>query len=181
MTRFKHLEDGIVELCNAADGSIVHFTGNREQALADEKLQLFGMEHPIVSQMIQNATSIPDSMRALICEAADKEHEGLLSIWKVNVQTSNGKNSYHIIKIGVSPIGERATILEHLTEFTVCSPHHQLLPNNVKNYLIPARNILLREMEYEGVIPDGASYSVTPLAMILLKNDGFEYCGMKNT
>lgn len=179
--RFKQLEDGIVELCNAADGSIVHFTGNREQALADEKLQLFGMEHPIVSQMIQNATSIPDSMRALICEAADKEHEGLLSIWKVNVQTSNGKNSYHIIKIGVSPIGERATILEHLTEFTVCSPHHQLLPNNVKNYLIPARNILLREMEYEGVIPDGASYSVTPLAMILLKNDGFEYCGMKNT
>ena len=60
------------------------------------------------------------------------------------------------------------TISLHRSNSQGATDKAPLLPDNVINYLIPARNILLREMEYEGVIPEGASYSVTPLAILLL-------------
>ena len=160
--RFHVAEDDLVEL-HGKNGEILKFTRNRDIAMADEHLQLFGMEHPVITQMMQDAISISARDRALICKADSPSHSGMLVIWKVNVQSSLGKNTYHVIRIGTSPSGDRVPFIEHQTDF---------LPGVAvqvpKQDLESVRNVLLREIEYEGIIPEGASYSVTPLAMLVL-------------
>ncbi len=160
---FSQNADGLVELTDKA-GNTTTFTESREQAVNSEQLQLFGLEHPVIVQMMLDAQNIPETTRALICKAADSHSSGMLVTWKVNVQTVGGKNSYHIIRIGISSTGERATQLERMTAFV---PSHSG-PPHVHAFIEPARNILQRQMEYEGVIPEGASYSIQPLAVVLL-------------
>ncbi len=160
-----HLDDnGLVELSVQGQPALL-FTRERDVAVAHEHLQLFGMEHPAIVKMMQDAVCLPDSMRALICEAPDEQHKGLLTIWKVNVQTPSGRNSYHILRIGVNTSGERSVSLEHLKNIQPVSQNHSLEHHHYLIYLEPAKNILMREIEYENVIPEGASYSIQPLAV----------------
>lgn len=72
-----------------------------------------------------------------------------------------------ITRVGISANSERATRLERIKEFLPLKSVERLPDCNC--FLEPARAILQRQMEYEGVIPEGASYSVTPLAVILLQ------------
>ena len=125
------------------------------------------MEHPLVVTMLNDAKSLPSSTRALICQAANGLSQGMLVILKVNVQSKGGKNTCKIIRIGVSQNGERLTKLERFREFSPIKVDACSL--DVATLIEPARNILQRQMEYEGVIPEGASYSVTPLAVLLFQ------------
>lgn len=155
--QYRENEDGISELKDK-NGEITRFTKNRDLALASEPLQLFGMEHPLIMQMLRDATSLPNASRALVCKSSQP---GLLVVWKINVQAANGKNSFHILRIGTAPSGERSTSLEGKI-----IPEPLTAAENVSaiDLITAARNILMREMEYEGVIPEGASYSIQPLA-----------------
>lgn len=156
-------EDGISELTNRKTGEKFLFTKNRDQAMESESLQLFGLEHPLVIQLLRDATSIPIPARALNCKT---EHEGFLVVWKVHVQAPNGKNSFHIIRIGLSSSGERRTALEGKLHWGTTESYPSIL--SIQTLATAARNTLMREMEYEGVIPDGASYSTEPIAVYYL-------------
>ena len=156
--QYREAEDGISELKDK-NGETLRFTKNRDQALASEPLQLFGLEHPLIMQMLRDATSIPITARALICKAP---HAGLLVVWKVNVQAANGKNSFHVLRIGTGLAGERSTVLEGPFTPEPLSPTDETA--SIPNLVSAARDILMREMEFDGVIPEGASYSIQPLA-----------------
>ena len=163
--QFKQLSDGLVELTDKS-GNVMLFTDNRELALGDEHLQLFGMEHPLIVKMLQDAKALPASERALLCKATNGQEAGMLVAWKINVQAPGGKNTYRMTRVGISANGERATKLERIKEFSPLKSIERLPDCNC--FLEPARAILQRQMEYDGVIPEGASYSITPLAVILL-------------
>jgi len=156
---YQETEQEISEI-KVKDGEIIRFTKDRDLALASESLQLFGLEHPLIMQMLHDAACIPKTGRALICKAPCP---GLLVIWKVNVQASNGKNSFHILRIGNALSGERDTRLEE--KFTIEPLLNADKKMSVSSDLAAAaRNTLMREMEFDGVIPEGASYSIQPLA-----------------
>lgn len=164
--RCRAVGDGLCELQDKS-GKTLRFTGNREQALASEPLQLFGMEHPVIQQMLHQAAALPDSARALICKTSDRPLSGLLVIWKVNVRIA-GKNSFRMVRIGMSESGERAPRLEGELRFLPAAD----FPDSdfpADSLLQPARDLLMRELEYEGLIPEGASYSIEPLAVFRLK------------
>ena len=109
--QFKNTGNGMYELVRQ-NGDILQFTREREKALSSENLQLFGLEHPVVVQMLKDAETIPPFSRALICSAPDPAKQGFLVVWKVDVQSATGKNDIYIIRIGMSPAGERLTALE---------------------------------------------------------------------
>lgn len=161
--RFKQLPDGLAELTDKPGTTTVTFTEKREQAVNSEHLQLFGMEHPIIVQMLKDAQSLPTSKRALFCQSENVQQNGMLVIWKINVQMTGGKSIHKITRIGVSQTGERMTKLERQKEFIPVKGTDN--PPNLTMYMEPARNILQRQIEYESLIPEGASYSITPLAV----------------
>ena len=109
--QFKNAGDGMYELTRS-NGDILPFTKDRDRALASEHLQLFGLEHPVIVQMLNDAANIPASSRALICAAPDSAKHGFLVVWKVDVQSASGKNEIYLIRIGMSTAGERLTALE---------------------------------------------------------------------
>ena len=151
-----------------SNGDILPFTKDRDRALTSEHLQLFGLEHPVIVQMLNDAANIPASSRALICAAPDSAKHGFLVVWKVDVQSSTGKNEIYLIRIGMSAAGERMTALEGNIAFNPAAAAVSGI-SSPASMVITARNILMREMEYEGVIPEGSSYSIQPLAIYMLQ------------
>ena len=159
--RYHPTGDDVIELIGL-NGEILPFTKDRDKAIASDSLQLFGIEHPVITQMMRDATDLPPEKRALVCKGADSGPHGVLIYWKIHVLTSQGKSSFHIIKIGISPAGEREPALERCSVFYPDQRHTTMDWSACQKN---ARDILMREMEYEGVIPEGASYSLHPLAI----------------
>ena len=159
--RYRPDSDDAIELIGP-NGDVLKFTKDRDKAIASETLQLFGIEHPLIAQMMHDATALPVEKRALICKGADSARRGFLVYWKIHVLTAQGKSSFHIIKIGIAPSGEREPALERGQAFY---PAQINVPVDWNACQKSARDILMREMEYEGVIPEGASYSLQPLAI----------------
>ena len=151
-----------------SNGDVLPFTKDRDRALTSEHLQLFGLEHPVIVQMLNDAANIPASSRALICAAPDSAKHGFLVVWKVDVQSSTGKNEIYLIRIGMSAAGERLTALEGKISLNP-APGAAACFSCPASMVVTARNILMREMEYEGVIPEGSSYSIQPLAIYMLQ------------
>ena len=162
--QYQVYENGLSEIKEEKDGTITLFTKERQKALDDESLQLFGLEHPIVEQMLHDAKSIPISERALICKSDQK---GIIVAWKV-VISSNDKNSTYIVKIGISESGEKDI---SLTKKMSLSP----IKTNVKTHEIPpslvvsARNALMHELDEKQLLSDGVSYYVEPIALFVLQ------------
>ena len=152
-----------------SNGDILPFTKDRDRALTSEHLQLFGLEHPVIVQMLNDAANIPASSRALICAAPDSAKHGFLVVWKVDVQSATGKNEIYLIRIGMSVAGERLTALEGKISLNPASASAAGFSCPPASMVVTARNILMREMEYEGVIPEGSSYSIQPLAIYMLQ------------
>ena len=84
------------------------------------------------------------------------------------MQSATGKNEIYLIRIGMSAAGERMTALEGKISFTPAAAAGPGISSPASK-VITARNILMREMEYEGVIPEGSSYSIQPLAIYMLQ------------
>lgn len=164
--QFRQLPEGLTEMIDKT-GDTFTFTENREQALGNETLQLFGMEHPLVVKLLKDAKSLPSSKRALLCQATYDQPKGMLATWKINVLAAGGKNTSRIIHIGIAENGERLTKLERLREFSPTRRYTEDI--DVTTLIEPAKNLLQRQLDYEGIISDGASYSLTPLAVVVLQ------------
>ena len=162
--QYQIYENGLSELKEEKDGTITLFTKERQKALDDESLQLFGLEHPIVEQMLHDATNIPTSERALICKSNQK---GFIVVWKV-VLSSNDKNSTYIVKIGMSESGEKDT---SLTKKVSLSPAKTNIKTPVfsPSLMISARNALVHELEEKRLLSDGVSYTADPIALFVLQ------------
>ena len=68
----------------------------------------------------------------------------------------------------MSAAGERLTALEGKISLNP-APGAAASFSCPASMVVTARNILMREMEYEGVIPEGSSYSIQPLAIYMLQ------------
>jgi len=149
----------------------VFFTTDRDRALQDDNLQLLGLEHPVVSNMIHQHSSADAGLRALAGKISSLNAGGLLTIWKINTQRKDGQASHHIIRIGMSTDGDRAPFLERLDDqllgiappVSKKSDEWQKLAINKKQRL---QELLHRELSYLGLINEEMSYSAIPLAVV---------------
>ena len=162
--QYKAKDDGLSEFKNLKTEETTLFTADRKKALDDESLQLFGIEHPIVEQMLHDATNLPTKDRAVICNS---ERNGIIIVWKV-VISFNDKITTYVAKIGISESGEKDV---SLTKKMSLSP----AKNNVKtpvfspSLVISARNALIHELEEKRLLSDGVSYTVDPIALFVLQ------------
>lgn len=147
------------------------FTTNRDNALQDEKLQLLGLEHPAISKMLSQYTASEASFRAIAGKINGISGNGLLTIWKVNVQGKDGQTNLNIVKIGISEDGSRAPWLERIEEnlLSMNAPSSKttsdwkLFATDKKQRLL---ELLHRELLYTGTINEDMTYLAIPLAII---------------
>ncbi len=149
----------------------IFFTTDRDRALQDERLQLLGLEHPIVSKMMHQYSASESGPRALAGKISGLAGGGLLTIWKINTQGKDGQASHHIVRIGMTEEGDRAPSLERL-EYDLLGMYAPIskMPNEWQRIAMNKKQrlqeLLHRELNYSGIINEEMSYSAVPLVIL---------------
>jgi SNF2 family DNA or RNA helicase len=172
---FKKQNEVIWEL-TLKNGFSFLFTTDRDLALQEEKLQLLGLEHPVIHQMLSRYIETENGFRAIAGKISGVNGSGLLTIWKVNVQGKDSQTNLNIVKIGLSEDGSRAPWLERI-EGNLLNMNLPTLktPDYWKSYAIKMKQRLLellhRELIYTGKINEDMTYQATPIAIIGIENN----------
>ena len=146
------------------DGGSLQFTPNRDKALQEENLQLVGLEHPVIQRWLLEYRNLPPEERAVAVKFPDFDgDDGLLTWWHVTVHSPKGQVENRVVTIGLTMAGDRHPYLERqdLSQIAAAetpSPHLDMT-SLVQLLDEKATQILHREIQYSGLLPDGASYS----------------------
>lgn len=151
------------------------FTTDRDYALQDDKVQLLGLEHPVIAKMLQSYSKSDPSYRAIAGKMNGGLENGLLTIWKVTVQGKDGQKNHSIVKIGLKEEGSRLTWLEHIEDdiLRMSTPTARTaidwkrLAEKSKQQIL---QMLHRELVHSGKVHENVSYSAVPLALIGIEN-----------
>jgi hypothetical protein len=146
------------------------FTSDRERALQDEKLELLGLEHALVRQELDRYAGLEYEHRACVGRLPGVQSDGILTIWKVTSQAKDGHSIHHVVRLAMTPRGERAPWLERLRDeiLGMTSPvsldvgkwNMLALQNKQRMY-----ELLHRELEYLGIIDHEKTYSAQLISM----------------
>jgi len=143
------------------------FTTDRDKAMEAENLNLLGLEHPAVQHWLEKWTALDAGNRAVAC-ASDGSATGVLSIWHVAVNTPGGQVVQQIVPIGLDWEGQRSPQLEarsqDLIELGAASPADTDGARIGDLLTSAAEEVLHRELNHSGLLPEGASYSNRLLA-----------------
>ncbi len=149
----------------------MRFTSERDRAIQEDTVELFGLEHPIIKKYMSGCTDIPLDQRFVVGSLSHVVSGGLLTFWKIGTQSNSGSSKHHIVRIGMTPNGERAPWLERLDEEILgLKPTDsndlikwQEFATQQKQLLI---EMLHREIKHSGIVNDEMSFSETLLAII---------------
>ena len=165
---FQQSNDGKWVLIRPGEPDTI-FTTERDIALEEDSLQLLGLEHPIVNQLMQKYLSVAADVRALAGRVTEIADGGFLTFWKVSAQGKDGQASHHIVRIGLNADGNRAPWLERLDDKLLGMQTSEAIPDQWKAMAANKKSriyeLLHRELTYTGIINEEMSYSATPLAI----------------
>ncbi len=170
---FRKKDDTLWEIGSDSQPATL-FTSDRDRALQDEKLELLGLEHPIVRDRLRAFLGLNDVSRSLIGKMDNIPGGGLLTVWKIVTNSAGGKTSQHIVRIAITSSGERAPWLERLGDRLMA-----MTPTAIENIstlntsLLQSKDkiqeLLHRELVYSGIIAEGTDYSATVLGVFAIE------------
>lgn len=77
----------------------VRFTTMREEALADENLQLLGIDHPVVEELLTEARQLEPEERALL--VADLPDADVRTVWEIAIGDAEGRTMRRLYELTV--------------------------------------------------------------------------------
>lgn len=129
------------------------FTTDREEATTSEKLQLIGLDHPVISKQLDKYRNLePDNLGFYSSELNSGES---VSIWEVRAVNSKGHNVHSIMKLAIDNAGNRLPNLEKQinTIFNVKN-------NSGSSLDLPSiEAVLERELHHRNIVKPEQSYS----------------------
>jgi len=151
------LANDIYELRDRADHVDLRFTTDRDAAIADEKLDLLGLDHPVLHAAIQrwkdtNAGGLGG------CVAANDLAPGVVTWWAVETHGKSGEKRFHLQPIAVDLDGRRRPTMEKRgEELFMRPPAVPALELERRLRLIDevVEPMLQRDLHHRGVPVDG--------------------------
>ncbi len=153
----------------------VLFTTDRDLAMKEDKLNLVGLEHPIIRELMLHYKSLDNTSRAVVGAIDGVASSGLLSIWLVKTESKDSQFNRHIISIAITEDGDRAPWLEKLGERLLglkgsrngdFDKWQSLASSNKQNI----REILHRDLQYSGMMEENMTYASKLLAIFGIQN-----------
>jgi hypothetical protein len=152
----------------------VSFTTDRDLAIKEDNLDLVGLEHPVIRDLMRAYRSLDNTVRAVAGNIKGIASSGLVYIWLIQTQAKDAQLTKYIIPIAVTEDGGRAPWLEKLGEKLLSL--HELPQNDVfkwKDLAVQNKQriseILHRDLQYSGMIEENMSYSSKLLAVFGLQ------------
>lgn len=148
-----------------------HMTTDREVAMRHEDLSLLGLEHPVVEHLMRQCRELDPSKRGVAGKFEFRNEtlpQGVITFWHVHVHGPGGQYQQRIVPIGIDQNGERSRGLERLsTRLREIQPNGYVISSKPRSSLaekIP--EMLQRELDMKGWLPENASFSSKLLAWI---------------
>lgn len=149
----------------------IAYTTDRDGAMANDHLNLLGLEDPRIQHWLKEYAGLRPSERG-IAVTAGEEHAGTITVWHVCIHGGGGKVENLVTTIAAGPEGRRIPHLERKAEdiFKQCrsnAPQHAAAAaKGIAAMAVRiAPELLHRDLEYRGVLQDGSAYSTRLLAL----------------
>ncbi|TSA40313.1 MAG: DEAD/DEAH box helicase [Methylococcaceae bacterium] len=154
--KFNKIDDVHYDLRDEKNNLQGQFTTDRDEANNSEQLQLIGLDHPFVENLLIRYRQLPAEEIGIAVKSSG--NNGILSIWEIETHNDKGHDVHSILKFAVDKDGNRLPIMEKQTE----DIFQQLTVNSSGNHveMLPKlETIMERELKYRGIIKDEQPYS----------------------
>ena len=165
-------EDNTYEVTWNGETSVL-ITTERERAKDNDQLTLLGLEHPVVRRLMADCSELDAHHRAFVASATEHQPSGAtLTVWRVEIQGGKGQFSRRLVSVGVNSSDERMRPVERLADH-ICelrAAGNSSLSGEQRLRLVREvlPEMIRRELEYSGALPDGASFAARLLAWVEL-------------
>lgn len=137
-------------------------TMDRGLARADDTVDLIGIDHPLVSDLLNHwRTLSPESIGVAVSDGLEKPCS--LSIWLVREHVRKSEQKTHVVPLAVDCTGQRVPSIEkrHTALFHRL-PSHSVLSMEERNHLLKSvfEPMLQRELQHRGIASETGGYSV---------------------
>jgi len=157
----KRLVDGgpnILTIVNDKDEPLAQLTTSREISLAQEKMELLGLDHPLLASFMEQYRNLP-AQEVGVRVKATGGRKGVLSIWQVMTQGDRGETRTTILPLAVDFQGKRSPTFEHQVDALIqrhpATSEVRPGPELLTQHLEP---MIQRELLQRGVIAENRAY-----------------------
>lgn len=106
------LDDGCFSIESSDGDEATTFTLDRNKAQADERLQLMGLDHPLMSRLLRRWHAQPPEQLGVATAGSSGAPRGVLTVWSVESFGNAASSTTHVIPIAVDSAGQRIPALE---------------------------------------------------------------------
>lgn len=138
--------------------TICTFVTERDEANNDDSVELIGLDHPIVSRLLETWRDRPAEQLAVAVNSPDGQ-VGALGIWLVETHNEKGQTLRSIIKLGVSEMGDRIPGWERQVGQLLAQPAATSSKLDGRNLLQQMEAMLEREIKHRGAIVRDRPYA----------------------
>jgi SNF2 family DNA or RNA helicase len=158
--RLVRVADDLFEIRRDGTAPPLRFTTKRDTAREREDLQLLGLDHPLVDEVLRRWSALPPDEIGVAVEG-DAEEAGVLTFWLIESHGTKGTKR-SVVALGVSFNGDRLLSLEHRGEALLArSPTTPPLGLEQRRTLLSLHiePMLRRELLHRGIITEDSAYS----------------------
>lgn len=139
------------------------FTADRDRANSHESLNLLGLEHPAVRELLVEYNDLDSDARGFYGSDQDGQMKGVLTYWWIQIHGSDNHYQQMVLPIGISEDGSRNPMLESKRAAKVVlerSPD-PLLNDEARRSLLKSSfpSIIQNDLEHRGLLTNGATYT----------------------
>ena len=164
------IDDQTYDVMTAEGTSVCRFTLDRDTATSDVKVELLGLDHPLVQEELGRWRSIPPEE---LGAALSDPNQGpvLLSNWLIETSTRNGEKRSFVQSIAVDANGTRLPIVEKQFSKIIKLPIASEImgpEERVSLFNQTVEPTLQREIKHKGAADGDGSYSAELIGYVEL-------------
>lgn len=166
--RVTRTDDSVFEVFRNDGNMVTRFTTDRDLATSRDDLDLLGLDHPMVQELLNQWRSLPPEEIG-IAVRSNGEGAAVLSFWLVDFSTSKGERKTVILPIAVRQDGGRMPSMEHHGESFFQKPLTSpvLMPEQRENLFTECiEPSLQRELRHKGLVSGDGSYAAELIGWI---------------
>lgn len=159
--RLVKVDNQTYDVMAAEDTFICRFTLDRDTATSDEKVELLGLDHPLVQEELGRWRSLPPEELGVALSAPNKGPV-LISHWLVETSTRNGEKKIFVQSIAVDANGTRVPATEKQFSKILKLPtanKHMEAEERLSLFNLTVEPTLQREIKHKGAADGDGSYS----------------------
>ena len=165
--RFRTTEDGLYEI-EFSDGRRTRFTTNREASKDQPDIELLGLDHPIVHELLDRYKRVPAEALGV---SVKPEHvaPGIIAAWSLETHGKQGERKTSVQIVAADREGQRLPHLERVVDRAFQLPASQptlAFDTRMAIFRHDLEPMLHRDLKHRGVVPEGATFASTLITWI---------------